>query len=385
MRDVNDNAPEFITPSETSVEENVSPGTVLLAVKAVDKDEGRNGYVEYALDAVEAVDPETGEPTGNGLGDDVMFSLGAADGLVRVAGRLDREARAAYRLRVTARDRGDPPRGATANVLVRVLDENDNSPVFDPKQYSAAVAENASIGASVLQVSATDMDDGDNGRVRYSIWAGDDNRDFSISEDGGVVRVAKNLNFERKSRYVLTVRAEDCAGEGPHAASTAGASAASGSPAAPASVARFDTAVIAINVADINDNPPTFLDSPYLAYVVEGVLPPGGFVLRVRAYDADSPPFNGQVRYFLKEGDPDLFRIDAATGNISLQRALDREAQPEHVLTLVAMDTGEWTKWTQKPCGLSHRPRPPRQRNLVRAPPAKVRESGGPVAIVRWL
>lgn len=319
VRDVNDNAPEFITPSETSVGENVAPGTVLLAVKAVDKDEGRNGYVEYSLDDVAAVDAD-GAPLGGGQDDDVMFSLGAADGLLRVAGRLDRESRPAYRITVTARDRGDPPRATTTDVLVRVLDENDNSPVFDPKQYSATVAENASIGTSVLLVSATDLDDGDNGRVRFSIWSGDDNRDFSISEDGGAVRVAKNLNFERKARYVLTVRAEDCAGAG----------------------GRFDTAVIAISVADINDNPPTFLDSPYLAYVVEGVVPPpAGFVLRVRAFDADSPPFNGQVRYFLKEGDPDLFRIDASTGDITLQRALDREAQAEHILTLVAMDTGE--------------------------------------------
>lgn len=65
----------------------------------------------------------------------------------------------------------------------------------------------------LFQVSATDIDDGLNGRVRYSIVSGDTNRDFSIAEDSGVVRVAKNLNFERKNRYILTVRAEDCAGK----------------------------------------------------------------------------------------------------------------------------------------------------------------------------
>jgi protocadherin Fat 4 len=81
-----------------------------------------------------------------------MFSLGPVDGLLRVSGRLDREARANYTLEVTARDRGDPPRHTKQSILVRVLDENDNSPVFDPKQYSASVAENASIGASVLEV-----------------------------------------------------------------------------------------------------------------------------------------------------------------------------------------------------------------------------------------
>lgn len=57
------------------------------------------------------------------------------------------------------------------------------------------------------------MDDGLNGRVRYSISHGDTNRDFSIAEDTGIVRVAKNLNFERTSRYVLTVKGEDCAGD----------------------------------------------------------------------------------------------------------------------------------------------------------------------------
>lgn len=124
-------------------------------------------------------------------------------------------------------------------MLIRILDENDNSPVFDPKQYSASVAENASIGAMVLQVSATDVDEGANGRIRYSIVLGDQNHDFSISEDTGVVRVAKNLNYERLSRYSLTVRAEDCALENP-----AG-----------------DTAELTINILDINDNRPTFLDS----------------------------------------------------------------------------------------------------------------------------
>lgn len=173
-------------------------------------------------------------------------------------------------------------------------------------------------------MSATDVDDGLNGRVRYSIIKGDKNRDFNIAEDTGVIRVAKNLNYERKSRYVLTVKAEDCAGD------------------INGEEARFDTAEISISVSDINDNPPTFLDSPYLAYVMENVIPPnGGYVITVQAYDADTPPFNSLVRYFIKEGDTDIFRINASTGEISLLRALDREIQSEYTLSLVAMDTGK--------------------------------------------
>lgn len=138
-----------------------------------------------------------------------------------------------------------------------------------------------------------------------------------------MVRVAKNLNYERKSRYSLTVRAEDCASD------------------IGSGETRFDTAELIITITDINDNQPTFLDSPYLAYVMENVIPNGGYVITVKAFDADTPPFNNQVRYFLKEGDADLFRINASTGEISLLRALDREQQAEYTLTLVAMDTGE--------------------------------------------
>lgn len=133
------------------------------------------------------------------------------------------------------------------------------------------------------------------------------------------MRVAKNLNYERKSRYLLTIRTEDCAKDD----------------------VRFDTAELSISIQDINDNPPTFLDSPYLAYVMENIIPPnGGYIITVRAYDADSPPFNNQVRYFIKEGDADLFKINASSGQISLLRTLDREAQDEYTLSLVAMDTG---------------------------------------------
>ena len=133
--DVNDLAPEFISPNQTTIIENAPSNTVVMAIKAVDRDEGRNGYVEYSLE-------ENGLP----------FAVGAVDGLLRVSGPLDREHRPNYTLQVSARDRGDPPKSSSARVTVVVLDENDNSPNFDPRQYSATVAENASIGASVLQV-----------------------------------------------------------------------------------------------------------------------------------------------------------------------------------------------------------------------------------------
>ena len=131
-------SPVFVTANYTSVIENIPINTVVMAIKATDRDEGRNGYIEYSLSSAEKSLP---------------FTLGPVDGLLRVSGRLDRELRSNYELTVTAKDRGEPPKLAKTKVSVKILDENDNSPIFDPKQYSASIAENASIGAMVLQVS----------------------------------------------------------------------------------------------------------------------------------------------------------------------------------------------------------------------------------------
>lgn len=137
LKDVNDVSPVFVTANHTSIIENIPINTVVMAIKATDRDEGRNGYIEYNLSSAEK---------------NVPFTLGPVDGLLRVSGRLDRELRSNYDLTVTARDRGEPPKSAKTKISVKILDENDNSPVFDPKQYSASIAENASIGAMVLQV-----------------------------------------------------------------------------------------------------------------------------------------------------------------------------------------------------------------------------------------
>ncbi len=187
--------PEFVSPNVGSVTENAPPNTVVMAVKAKDADEGRNSYVEYFLE--------------NGSGKD-KFELGPVDGLIRVRGALDREATAEYQLQIVARDRGTPVSlSASTVVTIKIQDANDNAPMFDPRHYSATVPENATIGLSVLQVSATDLDADLNGRIRYAIVDGDSSRDFAIAEDTGVIRVAKTLNFENHPQYVITVQAED--------------------------------------------------------------------------------------------------------------------------------------------------------------------------------
>ena len=182
-----------------------------------------------------------------------------------------------------------------------------------------------------------------NGQIRYSVVSGDPNRDFAIGEDSGILRVSKTLNFERKRSYTLTVHAED-SGEEVKVQTL--------KPSIPDLAGlehylhkydnqqvRYDTASVIISVENINDNPPLFLDSPYLAYVRENLMDLPTSVLKVSAYDADASP-SQQIRYLMKDGDKGTFRVNATTGEVTVHRTLDREQQSEYHLVVVAMDTG---------------------------------------------
>lgn len=301
--DVNDITPHFVSPNTSSIVENAPLNTIIMAVKAVDGDEGRNSHIEYSF----ASRSES------------FFSIGPVDGLLRVNSELDRELKSEYQIVVVARDRGKPALSATASIVVQILDENDNNPVFEQRQYEAVISENSPVEMSVIKVSATDLDAGPSGLLRYSIVAGDPNHDFSIDEETGTIRVHKQVDYERKNRYVITVQAEDSSTD-----------------------TRYDTCMISIALKDVNDNPPTFLDNPYEASIVENaVIPAGGGLLitQMHAVDVDADS-NRNIYYRLLDGDKTLFRVNSSNGNIYALRSLDREQQSEYTATVLAIDSG---------------------------------------------
>ena len=64
------------------------------------------------------------------------------------------------------------PHSVTITVSIKVLDVNDNQPVFGKSPYTLDVLEDKSTGYVVGSVTATDADAGLNGRVVYSISRG---------------------------------------------------------------------------------------------------------------------------------------------------------------------------------------------------------------------
>ena len=89
-----------------------------------------------------------------------------------------------YQFSVEAIDSEIPRNKATASVLVRVMDENDNRPVFINNSATAIIMESANVDRFVYQVMAYDKDDKLNGQVRYEIENGNIGNTFSINNLG---------------------------------------------------------------------------------------------------------------------------------------------------------------------------------------------------------
>ncbi|XP_062467638.1 cadherin-23 isoform X9 [Pezoporus occidentalis] len=314
--DINDNNPIFSQPSyQKAVFEDVPLGTVILRVKATDADSGRFALIQYSL--------------GDGEG---KFGINPNTGDIYILSALDREKKDHYTLTAVARDNpGDISSNRRENsvqVLITVLDINDFRPQFSKTQFSTSVYENEPAGTSVITMTATDLDEGDNGIVTYSI-EGPGAEAFKINKDSGLVTSRRRL--KSYERFNLTVVATD-----------------KGHPPL------WGTTMLHIEVIDINDNRPVFVRPPNGTILhIKEEIPLRSNVYEVYATDKDEG-LNGEVLYnLLKTGagnkDWEYFSIDSVSGLIQTAMRLDREKQAVYNLIIVACDQGQPAYETMQP------------------------------------
>nr|XP_061802762.1 cadherin EGF LAG seven-pass G-type receptor 3-like [Nerophis lumbriciformis] len=297
VTDVNDNPPIFVsTPFQASVLESAPVGSSILHIQAIDTDAGDNARLEYRL---------------TGTSSDTPFIINSATGWVTVKSILDRESVEHYFFGVEARDYGMPPLSATASVTITVMDVNDNRPEFIQKEYYARLNEDAVVGTSVVTVTAVDRDV--NSAVTYQITGGNTRNRFAISTAGGagLLSLALPLDYKQERRYVLTVTASDRT--------------------------LHDTCQVHINITDANTHRPVFQSAHYSVSVNED-RPTGSTVVVISATDDDVGE-NARITYFLEDNIPQ-FRIDPASGAITLQTELDYEDQMTYTLAITAKDNG---------------------------------------------
>ncbi|XP_015117521.1 cadherin-99C [Diachasma alloeum] len=297
VTDINDKNPEFVgLPYEFEVKEGEAR-KLIGHVHAEDADEGINSEVTYFApdDIPFTVDPETG------------------DVLTKIA--LDYEQNHEYKFVVTARDGAPDHRLATATVTVKVIDVEDEVPVFHQSSYEARVKENVP-DYMVIQVVADDPDT--KKQITYVIKEGDTDL-FSIDPKTGVIRTNRGLDYERDSQHILIVGTLENTSDLPGS-----------------------TTRVVINVQDANDIPPVFTTVPR-PITLDDDVPIGTTVINLNALDSDGTAPGNQVRYeIIGRGIAQkYFVIDPDTGILTVRDDLRKETDSEYQVDVRAYDLGE--------------------------------------------
>ncbi|XP_060743334.1 protocadherin alpha-8-like [Tachysurus vachellii] len=309
ITDINDNVPSFSqTHQHFEIAEHTSIGTSFQLHAARDEDTAPNSVRNYKLSQNANFEIDTK----NSDGDKIPFLV--------IRKPLDREHIEDYWLVVTAEDGGNPPKTGTLNINVKVLDINDNRPVFSQHEYSVTLQENAPLGTVVIKVNATDSDQGSNGNIEYAFVKTMKRKVYDIFQIDGItgeIRVKGEVDFEDMEVYKIDIQASD-----------------KGQP--PLTV---DSRVI-IKILDMNDNKPDIEVTSLLSVVSEDAIS-GTVISFISVSDKDSG-LNGNVVCSLAGSVPFELKASIQENMYSLvtKQNLDREIIANYDIIITATDLG---------------------------------------------
>nr|XP_019935026.1 PREDICTED: cadherin-13 isoform X1 [Paralichthys olivaceus] len=256
-----------------------------------------------------------------------LFIIDIDTGEVSVSRSLDREAIDSYKLDVSTTDfAGNLVDGPTL-LLITVIDQNDNRPIFKETRYSGEVLEGSPTGTTVMRMTAFDADDPatDNAALRYNIVRQSPDKPspnmfYIDAEKGDIVTVISPTLLDRETlpttTYELEIVAKDMAGS---------------------EVGLTGTATATITITDKNDHAPEFTHPLFEASVYEGST---GVVVNLTVDDRDDPATEAwRAIYSIINGDPThSFEIqtnpDNNEGMLSVVKPLDYEATAFHTLLI---------------------------------------------------
>ncbi|XP_075400907.1 protocadherin-23 [Tenrec ecaudatus] len=306
--DVNDNPPVFSQDFyQVPVPESVPVGYPVLTVTATDLDSSTNLSYRILSSSEEfSIDPMNG----------TIFTIHP----VRLLNEIS-----SIRFLVEASDGGAPELRALALVEIEIQDVNNHPPEFTVEHYNLSLSEDTFIGSTLVTFSTFDHDwTRENTRVDYSIISGNSQKHFHVETSFmhpenpytqvGHLVLLLNLDREATPNHQLVVLASD-----------------HGYP--PLS----STAIISIEVLDVNDNPPKFTHAEYDVHIKEST-PIGSHISVVSADDCDLGS-NAEIIYHIISGNErGNFQLEEKTGILYLIKPLDYEETIKFTLTVQASD-----------------------------------------------
>ncbi|KAL3883430.1 hypothetical protein ACJMK2_029693 [Sinanodonta woodiana] len=190
------------------------------------------------------------------------FSINTMSGEIYVLKELDADGGLdLYVIIIKATQQSNTFRSATSTLSLRVIDINDNPPIFSPNNYYCNVTEHSAVGQVICSVTATDKDKGQNGQFSYELLNGNA---VDIDPISGYIHVKDShlLDRETGSHLFMKVIAKSSDGN------------------------MTDKANVTINLIDINDNSPVTNQSSYHFIVQNTSI--GSYVGKINAFDMDS-------------------------------------------------------------------------------------------------
>uniref|UniRef100_A0A3B3T775 Protocadherin 1 gamma 22 n=1 Tax=Paramormyrops kingsleyae TaxID=1676925 RepID=A0A3B3T775_9TELE len=308
IQDINDNVPSFSAAERIlKISELVSPGAKFILENARDADVGANSLRSYSISKTEhfKLNVKT-HKDGTKIPELVLEKS------------LDREDEPVHKLVLTAFDGGNPAQSGTSQITITVTDINDNAPQFEKASYEAVLNENTVPGSKVLQVHATDVDDGLNGEVEYLF--GDQTPHevtslLDINSQTGEITVKGQINYEKTNLLKFDVLAKD-----------------KGNPEMEGHCS------VQVEILDLNDNIPEITVTSLTSPVPEDSAV-GTVIALISAKDSDSGE-NGKVK--LSVSPNSLFQLGPSVSNhyaLITNGPLDRESYAEYSIDIAASDS----------------------------------------------
>ena len=265
--------------TEYIVPENIPPGyQIVKLTKANVNPEIQNSFLFSIIDGT----------------DITMFDIANTSGLLTTTGSLDHEEIPYYwiTIQIVARQSGQFYKNI--HLLIKIEDTNDNYPIFDPPVYESKIPENTKADESVVKVSASDRDSGENGKLTYSIVKGNGERHFKIDHVTGLISTTDlPLDYEKKKVYQLEISVTDTGSE-----------------------PKTTQAWINVLIQDENDNSPEFKENLDIDFLISdtSTIPKDTLLGQVLASDKDEGD-NGDLTFTILSGNQDMkLRIDPKSG-----------------------------------------------------------------------
>ncbi|XP_048187569.1 protocadherin alpha-12-like [Perognathus longimembris pacificus] len=313
VEDINDNPPIFAeTEQKVLISESAPLDSQFPLEGASDADVGINSRLNYVLSLNEYFTLKLVKKDKSVLPVLLLRKL------------LDREETQELSLLLMVIDGGKPELTGSAQIQVSILDVNDNAPEFGKPSYKVVLFENVPNDTRVIQVNASDPDEGLNGEISYGIrkiLPRSENCQFSINADTSEIRVYGKLDFEENNAYEIQVTAMD-----------------KGIPS------MVGHSMVLVEVLDLNDNVPEITMTSMSLPVPEDA-PVGTVIALVSVSDRDAGA-NGQVSCSLPPHLP--FKLASTFRNyysLVLDSALDREATAGYQVVVTARDGGSPPRW----------------------------------------